>query len=234
MYKDIICGIYCIENKVTHQKYIGQSTNIYARQGKHKSELNNQIHFNRYLQDSQNTYGEDNFDFYVIEKCFVEELDRLERYYIKILDVTNSVYGFNLSEGGQDNHTVVEEVRKRMSESIKKSYENPILREIRRQNALKQQSNPEIKEKIMGKNNGMYGKRQSKEGRRKISETHKGKPNQRRNLTPVLCVELNKVFDNATVAGQELGFNGSGILQVCYGNRKTTHGYHQKFVNKEE
>lgn len=234
MYKDVICGIYCIENKITRKKYIGQSTNIKARQGHHKSELNRGVHFNECLQEDQKKFGEDNFSFYILEECSIEQLDELEKYYISLLDTNNSFYGYNFTDGGQDNHTASKEVCEKMSKAIKKAYENPELREKRRQNALKQQANPEIKAKIMGKNNGMQGRKQSEEGLKKISEAHKGKPSQRRDLRPVLCVELNKVFDNATVAGQELGFDGSHILQVCYGNRKTTHGYHWQFVTNNE
>ena len=39
--KDIICGIYSIENVVNHKKYIGQSINIKSRWCKHKVDLSN-------------------------------------------------------------------------------------------------------------------------------------------------------------------------------------------------
>ena len=54
MYKDIISGIYCIENIITNKKYIGQSINIKDRWSKHKSELNHQTHDNDYLQKAWN------------------------------------------------------------------------------------------------------------------------------------------------------------------------------------
>ena len=75
MYKDIISGIYCIENIITHKKYIGQSINIKDRWSKHKSELNHQTHDNDYLQKAWNKYGENNFKFYIIERCNFEDLN---------------------------------------------------------------------------------------------------------------------------------------------------------------
>ena len=66
-----------------------------------------------------------------------------------------------------------------------------------------------------------------------MSEKHKGLPSHRKNLIPVRCIELDIIYDNATEAGKALGFNGSNILQVCYGNRKTTHGYHWEFITEK-
>lgn len=47
---------------------------------------------------------------------------------------------------------------------------------------------------------------------------------------PVFCVELNKRFDSAKSAGDELGISSSNIGNVCYGKRKTCGGYHWYFV----
>lgn len=234
LYKDILCGIYCIENKTTQKKYIGQSRNINSRWCHHKAELNNDIHDNDYLQKAWNKYGEDDFKFYILEECDISMLDDKERYYIELYDTLDRSKGYNLKTGGQDTNCKLKETNKKLSESIKQSYNNSNLRERRKQDALKQWANPNIKKKIMGSNNGMYGKHHTEEARKNMSEKHKGIAPKHKNLTPVLCVELNKIFDNVTEAGKALGFNGTSILQVCYGNRKTTHGYHWEFVKEEE
>ena len=79
----------------------------------------------------------------------------------------------------------------------------------------------------------MYGKTHTEEARRKISESKIGKPSNRRNTTPVLCIELNKRFKDATEAGKELRIDSSAILKVCRGERKTCGGYHWRFLKTE-
>lgn len=223
-------GIYCIENIKTHKKYIGQSVNVDDRWRKHRYELNKGSHDNSYLQNSWNKYGEEYFNFYILEYCSLDLLDEKERYYIDYYNTMDRDLGYNLKSGGQDHNFQCEEVRKKISESTKKAYQNSNLKEIRSNDALKQWANPEIKEKIMGKNNGMYGKHHSEEARRKMSEMKKGKSSPKRNMTPVLCIELNKVFKCATDAAKEFSMQSGGILQVCRGERKTAGGYHWKFL----
>lgn len=230
MYKDIICGIYSIENVVNHKKYIGQSINIKSRWCKHKVDLNNGSHDNDYLQKSWNKYGENNFEFEILEECSKEELNEKERYYIDLYNTMNRDYGYNLKSGGQDKNYVTEYVKNKISESNKKYYEeHPEVKKRRSINAYEQWSNPEIKAKIIGKNNGMYGKTHSDEARKKISEAQKGHVSKFRNTTPVLCVETNKTYECAAEAQKEINTTIS-ILEVCKGNRKTAGGYHWQFV----
>lgn len=225
MRKNIITGIYCIENIVTKKKYIGQSVSIYDRWSKHKSELNHGIHDNDYMQKAWDKYGEDNFIFSVLEICEIQELDEKEKYYIDLFDALNRDCGYNLKTGGQNGGaTVSEEIRKKMSEANKNAYvNNPSLINKRKEDALKQWSDPNIKAKIMGENNGMYGKTHSKETRQKLADFRKDK-------TPVLCAELNKIFDCAYDAAKELNLSSYRILCACRGKYKTSGGYHWQFV----
>lgn len=223
-------GIYCIENICTKKKYIGQSKNIKNRWYRHKFELNKGNHDNDYLQKSWNKYGEDNFKFYILEYCDLDKLNEKECYYINLYNTIDRDYGYNLKTGGQDHNTLTQEIKDKISESNKKAYLNSNLKEIRSNDALKQWANPKIKEKIMGKNNGMYGKHHTEEARKKMSEKKKGKPSPHRNITPVLCKELNKIFDCAAVAEKETGAHSGCILLVCKGDRKTAGGYHWQFV----
>ena len=57
MRKDIISGIYCIENLTTNKKYIGQSRNINDRWYRHRKELNDGIHDNDYLQKNKSFFS---------------------------------------------------------------------------------------------------------------------------------------------------------------------------------
>lgn len=235
MRKNKKSGIYCIENIINNKKYIGQSVDIDSRWSKHKSELNKNSHNNDYLQKSWNKYGEENFKFYVLEYCNIDELDKKEVYYINLYDSLNKTVGYNMKHGGQNGGSFVsEEVRKKMSNSIKKFYEdNPHIKELRSINALRQWSNLETKKKIIGENNGMYGKHHTEEAKKKVSEANKGRPSWRRNLTPVRCIDLNQVFDCCAEAGKYFGIQSGSVLQCCCGKRKTAGGHRWEFINLE-
>lgn len=93
-----ISGIYKIENLITKTKYIGQSQDIYSRWYVHKRELNNNSHHNYRLQNDWNVYGENNFDFMIIEECDICQLNNRESYWIREFDSFNN--GYNLDLGG--------------------------------------------------------------------------------------------------------------------------------------
>ena len=230
MRKNFKIGIYCIENIVNNKKYIGQSIDIDSRWSKHKSELNKGAHDNDYLQKSWNKYGCDNFKFYVLEICDSDKLDERESYYIDLFNSMDRDKGYNLKSGGQNSNYVSSEIREKQSDALRKHFEDPEARKRQSLNATNQWSNPEIKKKITGKNNGMYGKHHTEEAKRKIAEKRIGKPAPKRNTTPVVCVELNQTFNDAASAAKILNCQSGVILAVCRGERKTCCGYHWKFL----
>lgn len=145
-------GIYCIENIMNHKKYIGQSIDVEERWRKHVSELKHGYHHNDYLQKSWNKYGENNFKFYILEYCSVNILYNREIYWINFYNTINRDNGYNLKSGGQNGGSILSEYSKeKLRESIKNSYNNFNLREIRSFDALNQWADPKIKEKISGK-----------------------------------------------------------------------------------
>lgn len=225
------CGIYCIRNKNNNKLYIGQSIDLDGRWSKHKSELNHHIHFNPQLQEDWIKYGQLAFEFEILELCSELELDDKERFYIDKYHSMNHEIGYNLQTGGHYNVIQCEESREKQMTSLKKRYEDdPQLKEIRKQSALNQWSKPEIKAKILGENNGMYGRHHTEEAKEKMRQARLNTISEKRDKRPVLCIELNKIYENATVAMKELGFKYINILEVCYGNRKTAGGYHWQFA----
>ena len=69
-----ITGIYMILNHANDKIYIGQSIDIKARWKQHKSDLNNNRHVNKHLQNSWNKFGQDNFEFIILCECEENQL----------------------------------------------------------------------------------------------------------------------------------------------------------------
>lgn len=118
-------GVYKILNKITGKMYIGYSTNIVSRWYGHKSQLRRNIHKNVYLQGAWNKYGEQNFEFIILEECLKNDLCKKEYFYINQYNSTNRLIGYNI-EPGDPNHPVrkpskleIENLIKRNSRLIK-------------------------------------------------------------------------------------------------------------------
>ena len=80
-------GIYCIFNKSNGKIYVGQSVQLKTRISQHKSELNFNNHSNKHLQSAWNKYGEDAFDFIIVEICDEEKLNDHEIWWINYFNL---------------------------------------------------------------------------------------------------------------------------------------------------
>lgn len=77
----------------------------------------------------------------------------------------------------------------------------------------------------------MKGKKHSEETKRKISEAHKEKLINRKDLSKkVLCVETSEVFESVSEAQRKTGIFRSNISKACLGKFKTTGGYHWQYL----
>ena len=115
----ILSGVYKIRNRENNLIYVGSSTNIEYRWRGHKALLRHNKHHNSHLQNAWNKYGEDAFEFLVIEEVLDEKfiLNREDFWLIKT-NCCNKEFGYNISEkAGRPNHSA--ETRAKIKESRK-------------------------------------------------------------------------------------------------------------------
>lgn len=133
-------GIYGIFNKKNGKKYYGSSSNIERRWIMHKRQLRNNNHHNLFLQRAWNKYGEDEFNFKIVEiysGSSEQELFQLEQIYLD----TCPEYNIGKNASGGDNLTknpnkkliienITSSIHKRMSsmtaEEKKKKFSKPL------------------------------------------------------------------------------------------------------------
>ena len=110
-----LSGIYCIENLVNGDKYIGQSRNVRKRMTSYHSNCHA-------LLGAIKKYGKKNFKNYIIVLCEDVELNRLEIECIKIFSSHVNEKGYNISLGGSipnllEREPVSEETCKKLSDN---------------------------------------------------------------------------------------------------------------------
>lgn len=206
-------GIYEIVNlhdgKAT--AYVGRSRDIERRWRRHRRCLRSGNHYNQHLQDAWNGYGEQAFQFGVVELVENEDdLKKREGYWIKRYFASGAVY--NIDRVSRGTIRVSEETRRKISRAKAGKKRKPFSKEWRRKLSLSLMGNqrakgfkhtPETRRKVSlagkgkpksaehnRKNSEAHrGKRCSEETRRKISEAQKGKrlsPEHRRKLSKSL------------------------------------------------
>ena len=114
--KDLeICGIYIIINTKNGKRYVGSSINIRKRLWEHRANLRHNHHDNQHLQNAWNKYGEQSFEYSVLEVCSQEERFSREQFYVNTLHPE-----YNICLDVVENPPVTIETRQRHSEARKR------------------------------------------------------------------------------------------------------------------
>lgn len=186
-------GIYKITNTINGKIYIGQSSWLQKRFIAHKNALRKGVHPNIYLQRAYNKYGEESFDFSVIEYCSPEQLNELEQQYIKKYNTFHD--GYNLTLGGEG--TFGYKISDAGRENMRKNHAD-----------------------VSGERNPMYGKSwkeycTSEEIREHNLKIRMQLINNNSNVKNIICLNNDVIYRSAIVASQELNINANSIRNCC-------------------
>lgn len=105
-------GIYIIKNLVNNKVYVGQSINLRRRRNNHFRQLRKNTHCNQHLQRSFIKYGENNFQWQVLE--YVNDLQRLDACEKKWIKSYKRELTYNSGEGGNNNFNSITRRSKRV------------------------------------------------------------------------------------------------------------------------
>lgn len=117
-----VCGVYKLVNLINGKIYIGSSKNLRMRLWEHRACLRHNNHHNPHLQNAWNKYGEDNFDYCVLEVCNEEQQYEREQFYINTFHPQYNIAEEVLLP------PYTEESRKKHSETKKRMFAEGILK----------------------------------------------------------------------------------------------------------
>jgi group I intron endonuclease len=258
--KEKVCGIYEILNIINNKKYIGQSTDIYARWEAHKNQLRRRCHFNDRLQNAWDKYGGDAFRFHILEICPTDSLDEKECFYIDKYETIDCHKGYNLKQGGSGDQ-VSDESKIKMSESQKKRWteelrqelslkysgkDNPFygkhhteetgrkIAEANKKREWLEESKKKTSEALKGRKPWNTGKTIPQDIKDKISHTLKGRPSPHKKAVVQLTTDSQYIatFDSMAEAMLKTGVNSAYISKCCRGTSKTAGGFKWIYTDK--
>lgn len=188
-------GIYKIENKVNGKVYIGQSIDIEKRWKCHTSYLNSGIHHNKHLQSAWDKYGEENFEFKLVEECDAENLNQKEIYWIDYYDSYINKNGYNLTFGGDGGRTIDQETIQKIYDLYNDGF---IATEISEH--LDIYIKTVYKYLKIGTENGLC----NYDAKRDMCKVHSKK---------IVCLNTKKIYESITDAENE--YDIVGIYECC-------------------
>lgn len=106
-------GVYIIKNKINGKIYVGSTADTFDRRWKnHRKKLREGKHHSKHLQASWNKYGEENFEFKVLEVTEDNQCRKREGYYISLYNSCNPKFGYNEAKVDLNGHTHISEKTK--------------------------------------------------------------------------------------------------------------------------
>ena len=243
--------IYCWRNIRTEKRYIGQTTRPKKRYNEHKRHLGNYDGPNLFGRALNKYFLLSDWEYTIIEEVPTSQLDTREIYWIAFYDSNNPEHGYNMATGGDrhDGYELSEEVRKKISESMKgkpgtmngKKHSEEVRKKMSESHKGRTHSE-EVRKKLSESNKG---RTHSEEARKKMSESHKGKTlseearkkmSTSKNPNKIAVYQndsLIVVCDTLGEAGHIANVSTQSINQIIHGKYlQTRSGYSFKYIPK--
>ncbi len=193
--------------------YIGKTIrSLKSRKTEHVNDaLNNTDNF--YFTRALKKYGVDNFDWDIIDECDdIDELNRLEVYYIGYYDTYDN--GYNLTIGGEgiNGYEHTEEAKEKISQIHK--------------------GKPKSKEHRQKLSESEKGKMVSLKTRQRIAKATKaGKNPHAKSIMLIHPDDAEERFDCMMDAVRKYDLHSSGLTEAAQGKRKHEKGYNCRYLN---
>lgn len=170
-------GIYMIKNLINNKFYIGSAINFKRRWYNHIRNANLKIHHSKSFENAWHKYGEDNFEFIILEYVEItENLLNREQFYLDKLQPWKRNIGYNLcpNAGSMLGYKHSDETKRKQSENMK-GINNPFYNQTHTEETKKILSSIAKIRFTDKKNHPMHGKILSDEIKNKMSLIQKGK-----------------------------------------------------------
>lgn len=204
--------VYKITNKINGKVYIGQTlTTLEKRFYNHLSECKRSRKEKCLITKAIIEFGADNF---IIENIYeassVGDLNKKESEYILKYNSNNPDFGYNQNTGGKEGYTISDDVKKRISDGVKK-YTSL---------AVENRTHPSI------------GRVPTIEKTKKASSKLRSESNSKN--IPILKCDLNgnfiKRYYSMRNAARELGLStAANIVSCCKGRINSAYGFVWKY-----
>ena len=168
-------GIYEILNTINGKRYVGSAVSLPRRKKEHRRRLLGNYHRNQYLQNAWNKYGENAFEFDVLEYWEPEFLVSMEQWWMNmlqpeynILPTAGSPLGYRHTKESLAKQSLAQMGRKHSDETKAKIS----AAHMGHSNFLGHKHTEETKAKMSA---WQKGRTLTKEHKANISAAHKGK-----------------------------------------------------------
>ena len=121
-------GVYKIVNLINNKIYIGSTSQSFEKRFKqHYAELQKSNHKNGHLQAAWNKYGEEAFEFCIIEVCLQKDCLLKEQEYMDRLYCTDKQKGYNINPLASSTQSFPYDIILKRSQSFKKTNQQAMI-----------------------------------------------------------------------------------------------------------